>query len=328
MWQFLQRLWKSEPNASQSVDPEFIDQLVEIASPRIRMVSGYRDKLGPVVAHAGEAVHALEEKLPRPVVLTTENWRADPLLGIAFANPTRMAEIVSASEAVRQWFVQNPLAERAFAVLAMTREIHSRYGMEEKDGFVRQDVLQQVLVLREHRLGEPVATEGELARQARMRAMEELAHHAARRIQSLEAERALIESEINTLRIALRLGGSTDPISASAMQRQRQKRLDVLTGDLAVTRDALQAEKQLAILSGALRDPAGQLRFCETELDVDSLGVLRPGDARARRVRLVEIEMITDAPVQRVLLPVEIPRALVRTEEDRAEPSIFSVTAF
>lgn len=328
MWQFLQRLWKSEQSASRKIDLEIIERLVDIASSRIRMVSGYQDKLAPIVAHAGEAVRVLEEKLPRPVLLSPESWRADPLLGVAFANPTRMAEIVSSSEAVRQWFVQNPLAERGYAVLAMTREIHSRYGMEEKDGFVRQDVPQQVLVLREHRLGTPVATEGELVHQARLRAMEELAHHAARRIQGLEAERALIESEINTLRIALRLGGSTDPISASAMQRQRQKRLDVLTDDLAITRDALQAENQLGVLCSALRDPAGQLRFSETELDVDALGVLRPNDAQGRRVRLVEIEMIADSPVQRVLLPVEIPRTLVRTEERQAEASIFSVTAF
>ncbi len=328
MWQFLQRFWKCECKQEQSVDPAFIEQLIDIASPRIRLVSRYRDKLAPVVAHACEAVRVLEEKLPRPVVLSAERWRADPLLSVAFANPTRMAEIVSASEAVCQWFEQNPLAERAFAVLAMTREIHSRYGMEEKDGFVRQDVLQQVLILREHRLGAPVATEGELVRQARLRAMEELAHHAARRIEGLEAERALLESEINTLRIALRLGGSTDPISASAMPRQRQKRLDVLSEDLAATREALQAENQLGILSSALRDPAGQLRFCETEMEVDSLGVLRLGDARARRVHMVEIEMIADAPVQRVLLPVEIPRDLARRSENTGEAAIFSVTAF
>lgn len=328
MWQLFRRLFASRPAPSQRVDPEFIERLVDIASPRIRMVRGYRERLASAVDQACVTVRVLEEKLPRPLTLTPENWRQDPLLGVCFASPARMEEVVSASPAVQQWFADHPLADQAFAILGMTREVVARYGSEEQDGFVRQDVLQQLLVLREHRFGVPVASADDLACQARLRAMEELAQHAARRIAGLEAERALIESEINTLRVALRLGGSTDPISASAMQRQRQKRLDVLVADLATTRNALQPESQFEILSAALRNPVGQLRFNETELEVDPMGVLRPGDARAHRVRLVEIEMISDAPVQRVLLPVAIPRSLLRKPTGGGEASIFSVTAF
>lgn len=328
MWQLFRRLFAGDSVTPQHVDSEFVERLVEIASPRIRMVSGYRERLASAADQACLAVHVLEEKLPRPVALTTENWRQNPLLGVCFASPARMEEVVSASATVQQWFAEHPLADRAFAILGMSRELVMRYGPEEQDGYVRQDVLQQLLVLREHRFGVPVASADELVCQARLRAMEELAQHAARRIAGLEAERALIESEINTLRVALRLGGSTDPISASAMQRQRQRRLEVLLADLAATREALQAENQFEILSAALRDPVGQLRFNETELEVDPMGVLRPGDVRAHRVRLVEIEMIADAPVQRVLLPVEIPRSLLRQKSGAAEASIFSVTAF
>ncbi|MDR3413912.1 MAG: hypothetical protein P4L87_23610 [Formivibrio sp.] len=329
MWQFVQRLLGRSDAALPKVDPALIDRLVEIASPRIKLVSNYRQRLAPMVRHASSRVHLLEGKLSAPLPLTAETWRQNPLLNLAFANPERMAALVAASETVCQWFAAHPLADKAFAVLAMAHDVEHRYGMEEHEGRVRQDVLQDVLVLRDHRFGEPVGTLGEFALQARLRALEELAHHAARRMQGLEADRSLIENEINTLRVALRLGGSVDPLTASSMQRQRQKRLDFLQEELIQTRTALEPDSQLEILSAALRDPESQLRFTETELQVDALGILRSGDQTAHVVRLVEIEMIADIPVRRALLPVEIPRALIRRDDGGLkEPDIFNITAF
>lgn len=328
MWQFVKRLLSRDETAAK-VDPALIDRLVEVASPRIKLADNYRQRLAPMALHAGERVQLLEAKLPAPQPLTTESWRQSALLNVAFANPERMAAVAASSEAVYQWFAEHPLAERAFTVLAMSREVAHRYGMEEQDGRVRQDVLQEVLVLRDHRFGEPVGTLDEFSRHAHLRAMEELAHHAARRIQGLEADRDLIENEINTLRVALRLGGSTDLLDASPMQRQRLKRLDFLLEELEQTRSALEPAAQLDILSATLRDPEGQLRFTETELEVDALGILRPGDPQAQRIRLIEIEMIAEIPVRRVLLPVEIPRSLIRREDGGpSEPAIFNVTTF
>lgn len=328
MWQFVKRLLGRDEMAAK-VDPALIDRLVAIASPRIKLADNYRQRLAPMVLHAGERVQLLEEKLPAPLPLTTESWRQSALLNLAFANPERMAALVAASETVRQWFAEHPQSDRAFAVMAMAHEVAHRYGMEEQDGRVRQDVLQDVLVLRDHRFGDPVGTLGEFAQHAHLRAMEELAHHAARRIQGLEADRNLIENEINTLRVALRLGGSTNLLDASPMQRQRLKRLDFLQEELEQTRSGLEPAAQLGVLCATLRDPEGQLRFTETKLEVDALGILRPGDPQAHLIRLIEIEMIADIPVRRVLLPVEIPRSLIRREDGSpGEATIFNVTTF
>ncbi len=329
MWKFIHRLLGRPDTARTKIDPAFIDQLVEIASPRIKMASNYRQRLAPLVQHACAQAKMLGEKLPAPLPLTSETWRQNRLLGLAFANPERMAALAASNDKIRQWFGEHPLADKAFSILAMNHEVEQRYGMEECQGMVRQDVLQEVLVLRDHRFGDPVATEGELARQAYLRTMEELAHHAARRIQGLEAERNLIDDEIQTLRITLRLGGSTDPLNASSMQRQRQKRLDFLLQELEQTRSALEPEALLGILCAALRNPERQLRYTETELQVDALGILRPGNPQARPVRLVEIEMIADTPIRRVLLPVEIPKSLVRREDGGSgEAAIYSMTSF
>ena len=158
----------------------------------------------PLVEHACSLVHVLGEKLPAPVALTAESWRNNRLLGVAFANPDRMAELVASDERIRHWFREHPLAERAYAILGMSHTVELRYGLEEHNGLVRHDVPQEVLVLRDHLFGEPVGDVHELNRQARLRAMEELANHAARRIQGLETDRKQIEEEINTLRIAIR----------------------------------------------------------------------------------------------------------------------------
>lgn len=326
MWQWLQRLFGGGAPPANA-DPALIDRLVEIASTRIKMADNYRYRLAPLVAHACEQIREFEEKLPAPILLAPENWRRSPILNHAFANPDRMSELVNASEGVREWFDAHPLADSAFAVLSMAHDVEQRYGMEESNGQVRQDVLQEVLVLRDHRFGPPTATADELARQARRLVLEELAHHAARRIEGLQTDRDHLESELNTLRIALRLGGSVDPIDASPMQRHRLQRIAYLTDELAATRKALDPEQQLGVLAAALRNPQGQLRFTETRLLVDPFGVLRDSE-NSREVELVEIEIIADTPLRCAMQPVEIPRRLLQFEDRAREVGIFGKLTF
>lgn len=318
MWQFVRRLLGGGGKNRETVDPALVEQLVETASTRIKMARNYQQRLTPLAARACDIVHVLGEKLPVPLPLTIESWRHNRLLGLAFANPDRMAELAGNDERLCRWFHDHPLADSVYAILSMSHEVEIRYGMEESNGLVRHDVPQEVLVLRDHHFGRPVADSNELVRQARLRVMEELAHHAARRIQGLETERNMLEDEINTLRIALRLGGSTDPLDASAQQRQRQKRLETLQKDLNEVRRSLEPDSQLEILCSSLHNPESQLRFTETELQVNAMGIVNADDVQAASVRLVEIEMVSDHPVRRVLLPVEIPRTLVRRDSSRS----------
>lgn len=329
MWQWISRFLGQSKAEKSAVDPAFIDRLVNFAGPRIRSVSDYRERLAPLVSSACRKTHRLGEKLPAPVALTPESWRQHPLLSLIFANPDRMVSITLASDEVREWFAARPLADQAFAVLAVTRATEPRYGMEEQDGLVRQDVLQQVLVFRDHRFGALVETAPALLGQTQRRAVEELAHHAARRISGLEAEKALVEDELNTLRIALRLGGATDSISAPPMQRQRLLRIEQLTRELVTIRTELEPEAQLAVLAAALRTPEQELRFNQTELWVDRLGVIRTEGALTCQVSLVEVEMMADEPVRRTLLPVMIPRSLIRSADvDPAQTTVFNAIVF
>ncbi len=329
MWQFVKRLLGLRGPVDSQVDPALIEHLADTASPHIKMAINYQQRLAPLVHRACGLVHMLGEKLPTPVPLTAESWRHNTLLGLAFANPDRMATLVAGDERIRLWFKAHPLADSAYAILGMRHTIELRYGLEEQNGLIRHDVPQEVLVLRDHQFGQPVGDILELNRQARLRAMEELANHAARRIQGLETDRKQVEEEINTLRTAIRYGGSTDPISASPQQRQRQQRLALLQKDLAGLRRALDPEMQLETLCAILSDPGNQLRYTEIELQVDAMGIVRHDDSRAQRVKLVEIEMIADSPVRRVLLPVEIPKSLIQREDGGStEAALFSMTSF
>lgn len=327
MWQWLHRRFGGNPQEETKIDPAMIDRLVNLASPHIRFVNNYREKLAPLIRDASHKTRSLGERLPKPIELTPENWRKNPLLSLVFANPERMIAVTAASSEVSDWFTNHPLADQAYAILAVTRAVESRYGMEERDGIVRQDVLQQVLVFRDHRFGALVDSEAALTQQAQCRGLEELAHHAARRIAGLETEKALIDDEIKTLRIALRLGGPIDPISASPLQRQRLKRLEFLTEELTATRQALEPEAQLGILMAALRTPEQELRITQSDLKVDLMGVLCPDNPHARQVSLFEIEMIADEPVRYTLLPVLIPRATAHLKNGGGSNSgLFSST--
>lgn len=325
MWEWLRQTFSSDAPGQAQIDPKTIDRLVNFAGPLIRTVGDYREQLAPLIHDAMQVTRSLGEKLPKPVELTPASWRQNALLSLIFSNPERMASITSASDEVIDWFARHPLADQAYAILAVTHVVESRYGIEEIDGIIRQDVLQQVLVFRDHRFGALVETEPGLTQQAQCRGLEELAHHAARRINGLETEREQVEKEIDSLRVAIRLSGSTDPISATPMQRQRLKRLEFLIAELARTRQALAPEAQLAILKEALRTPEQELRFTHADLRVDLLGVLRPDDPHARPITLFEIEMIADEPVRRVLVPVIIPR---ETASATSSANLFNTPVF
>lgn len=300
-------------------EADFLDELIAIADPKIRLADDYQKTLAPLFLAARDQVHRLLAQVPELIRLSPENWRQNALLGCAFASPDRMREAVNADQRLRQWFADHPLAESAFAILSMSHEQAIRYGMEEEGGMVRQDVPQEVLVLRQHRFGRPAPSLEGLQRLACHRAMEELATHAARRILGLNDDKKEIEDDISTLRLALRLNGPVTEFELQPEQRARQAKLAKLLENLAQVRTELEPVNLLKILASALHDPEQQLRFSLLSLHVDTLGVIRPTGRDSKPVTLIEIEIMEDNPTRRVLIPVEIPRNLMQPPQAQSD---------
>jgi hypothetical protein len=196
--------------------------------------------------------------------------------------------------------------------------------MEEDGGIVRQDVAQEVLVLRGHRFGRPALTLEGLSRLACHRAMEELAIHAARRIKGLADDRAEIEDEVSTLKLTLRLNSPHGDYDSQPEQRARKEKLERLQEELMRVRAELDPDKLLGILQSALQNPEQQLRFSQLSIHVDSLGVIRRPGPDTLALSLTEIEIMEDDPVRRVLIPVEIPRSLVRPPKVGGTPDFLN----
>lgn len=328
MWQWLGRFLGLIKKEKVQVDPAFLERVVGIAGARIRLADDYDEQLAPLIVSACQQACLLEKKLPPPVDLTPESWRKNRLLSLIFSNPDRMISIAAANEEVRQWFDAHPLAQQAYAIMAVTRSMQNRTGMEEQNGIVRNDVMQKVIVFSDQRFGALVETPEMLAQHARRRAVEELAHHVARRLSGLEAEKKIVEDELNTLRISLRMGGADRSLSASSLQRDRLKRIETLSTELVNLRASLEPDAQLNMLMSVLRNPEQELRVEQMDLCVDLLGVIRSCGTQAQKVSLFEIEMASDEEsVRRVLVPVRIPRDLLqKAAHGQAEAAIFNAT--
>ena len=329
MFAWLNRLLNRAPAVRLTPEEEaFLDEIVDAADPKIRLADDYSERLAPLFLAARKQVRHLILQVPQAMALTAENWRQQPALGCAFASPERMAEAVNADERLRQWFADHPLEERAFAILSMDHDRVTRYGMEEEGGIVRHDVPQETLVLRRHRFSRPADSLEGLSRLACQRAMEELAIHASRRIKGLQDDKLEIEDEISTLRLTLRLNGPESEYEIKPEQRARKEKLERLLEELARVRADLDPENLFKILEAALHNPEQQLRFSLLALHVDNMGVIRKAGSDARPVTLIEIEMMEEDPVRRVLMPVEIPRSLIRPQPKRDANDFLNASLF
>ncbi len=198
-----------------------VERVIEGTDPRLKAMSGARERLSPAVEHALDFAHTAVSHIPAGIELTPENWGRTPLLHAFFTRPGDVGEALSASQDLRD-FMKSPAAsgmETLHCVVAATRVERTVLGHAMEGEMLRQDVAQRTVSFSDMRIAGFTATEDVLRAGMEDFVLEQLVLAALRdvaenrqRSDQLEAYRQLLQTRLRLLE----QGGSVDSMLATA----------------------------------------------------------------------------------------------------------------
>ena len=181
-----------------------IDQVVEAADPRIKLVRHYQRKLRQAVTHALQYIDALIAQVPGPIEVNSKTWLTDPYVNAFFATADEVQTVFSRSPELRRYFEQPALAEY-YVGLAITREERKVLGMQLSGDVIQRDVPQLTVSFVEHRLGVLAATEAETRAGLKRLALNFLITQMLERVLSLRTQQENLQKEKQILQLKTRI---------------------------------------------------------------------------------------------------------------------------
>lgn len=321
-------LWGRSGTSQAVADEARLAQAIETAvrgtDPRIRLVSGYRDKLEPAVSTALAYCEELIAALPDPLDASAAGWSADPTMRAFLARADDLRGVLARSPEVGEFVADAQYAgvETIFAVLTMVRERRTVLGTALVGDALRADVMQETVSFSAHRVGAPRSTEERLRAELESRAYEHLVIEALAQICSDQAladepppQRGLLAARLQLMRGAR---GGLDGLFVAPQESQAKFRL--LREELAATESQVEAgqggigrlDDYLERVIGVLADPSRVIAVERVGLWLDAMNIARaPGAAGAAEVRITEITTRAHEPSTRTVALIRFPRSAV-----------------
>ncbi|MCU0560947.1 MAG: hypothetical protein MUD16_12245 [Desulfobacterales bacterium] len=181
-----------------------VETAAALVDPKIRWVSDYRRKLTPAVARTLEYADELIAKIPGPVDAHPERWDHDPVLRAVFSSPEELLLTFNSCPDVPEPLAA-PADPRRYALLTMTRQERSVFGVQLEGDIVRRDVARTAVNFVDLRLVAPAAMEAETREHLRGRALAVLCATAMDRILALRSRAQELGEQRELLQIKLKI---------------------------------------------------------------------------------------------------------------------------
>ena len=181
-----------------------VETAAGLVDPKVRWVSGYRRKLKPAVARTLEYADELIAKIPGPINADPEFWDRDPLLRAIFSTPDEILSAFTSNPHVEN-LIKTAAAPRLCALLTMTREERSVFGVQLEGDLVKRDVPRTAVNFVDLRLVAPAATEAQTREHLRRRALKILCTAAMERILALRTRAQQLGEQRELLQIKLKI---------------------------------------------------------------------------------------------------------------------------
>lgn len=224
-----------------------VETAAGLVDPKVRWVSGYRRKLKPAVARTLEYADELIAKIPGPIIADPTRWDHEPLLRAIFSTPEEILSTFHANPQDRK-LLEASADPRLCALLTMTREERSAFGVQVEGDIVKRDVPRTAVNFVDLRLLAPAAIEAETREHLRQRALTILCTAAMERILSLRSRAQDLgeQRELLQIKLKIRQSGRKDFISlmcgTEACDAEIDRTQDALEG---ITRDIAAARAEL-----------------------------------------------------------------------------------
>ncbi|MCU7845065.1 MAG: hypothetical protein KZQ93_14645 [Candidatus Thiodiazotropha sp. (ex Monitilora ramsayi)] len=200
---------KREPAGSVYTRDELdshIDMAVEHFDSRLKLISGYRKKLIPVVEQALIHADALITQLPGPVDVNLKAYSSDPRVYAYFGSAEQLEHLFSHSQEFRE-FAKKPDSyslTHGYALMLMSRQEKSVLGHAQRGDMIQSEVMQQVVNFTGHQLVKPSNSEEGVRYDLRERAFRHLVAEAVLKVARHTEEKADLERERIHLQMELK----------------------------------------------------------------------------------------------------------------------------
>jgi len=306
-----------------------IEAVVDAVDPRLRLVSGYREKLAPGVRRTVAHMRELGREVPEPIALSRAAWSASSFIGALFATADDITALLGRSHELKAFFSApaNAGAAEAYALLGMKMEERNVLGTALVNDTVQHDVAQKTIGFSGHRV---IAAAGDALacrREVGVRIMRRLASLALQRITArerraneLEERKAILAARLRLL--TLRRGGLH---SVAAEVPDEEAEIEKLERALQATvDDYIETKTNLATLDGTigivndiLGAPQDYLQLIRLHRRANRLGILVPPDSTEAATDLEFLELALGEGLRAVISMVRIPRSEMPAGADR-----------
>lgn len=275
-----------------------IEEIVEIADPKIRLVRRYRTSLLSPVEKAVSHCSLMANSIPGPVRLHQKTYYDNPLVKALFRSVEEMETLL------RQARKTADLGEgqELFALLTMTKLETVVYGHKQQGEMILADVPMKAVTFVDHRIVAPSPDLSATTTMLVRRSLQILAGAALEKIASLRANLAELRerrARLSSMQRILRGKRQTFEVFAQPEQENVEKLRELETllseteRDIEKAREAIETpEHALGYLQRILASPAGTLALREQSLKLNWMNVLVQGSEEPfHRIDLAELAL-------------------------------------
>ncbi|AXE31862.1 hypothetical protein DK842_19345 [Chromobacterium phragmitis] len=294
-----------------------IDRLLHACDRRLCLLPNHQQALAPGMRISQDYLSTLTEKLPPVLELSLPSFSRDRRLGLLFAGPSSLLELLEGSDALRDFFSRAANGDEAWALMTMRRSETGRFGVAMENGELRNDVAQTVVSFDGHRLQMPCASEDSFHRQSGERALHVLTAVIAGQLSLQEQTRLQLEAEQGRLQLRkLALKSAAHVVLDEQDSDDLPETLAGVDQRLKEIRPLLESLRELNSLEGGLdtvrhilEHPRDYFSLESVALRLNRMGVkVGDGDEESTLLQLEELVLGKERPTRRALMAVRVRR--------------------
>ena len=333
-------LFGSAAQAGADVDRQLVDEMtqamVETVEPRVRLRSGYREKLAAGVRGTIVHLRELAQQLPQEaILLSRQAWSDDAHVRAFFAAATDVSTSIGRCDELRQFFDGNSACEQAYALLGMQHKERQVLAPRLEGEVLRQEVVQTTVSFSDHRLLAPAADLAQARLEVGRRIMQRLAQLVLERIVGIDQQVQDLQMRKAKLGVRLRMlhaaRDGMQPLVSEGLTieeqiREVERELKATAEDYAETRgNVMTLDGTIDHINAVLGQPQAYVMLERTKLRVSRMG-MKVDDASATDSDELDLaELSIGDGLRATIAFVRIPRDELPPKEDMVAQALRSL---
>jgi hypothetical protein len=263
-----------------------IEVVVDSASPKIRLIHGYKKKLRQPVESALNHIDKLIEMIPGPVDLTDDSRTGD-MFARAFFSSREELKTTVANDPDLQEFLAQKKEEQFYVLLAMDRHVKTVFGSKLQGEVLQRDVAMRSVGFSDHKFRAPSVTMDDAIRTIELGALEILGHQELEIMLEEQARKEELKQMKDELTAKIKMMAADrkqmvlewDDESGRKTYRESQTLLDTIEEELrSIRTETLDLNYYLNHVEHVLNHAAEYLSAKTVIMHFDRMGILIEGE--------------------------------------------------